>query len=100
MTARIPKMQRLFHAEKFRKLMAEQHQPRWLHVELISVQDLARELGLSVRILQRWNKRADAPERFLRGGRQRCYRIQDVESWCPVITRRRVISMQRGENDG
>lgn len=48
--------------------------------ELVSIEDLADELGRSVRTLRRWNTRPGAPERIKRG-RRHLYRRADVERW-------------------
>lgn len=49
---------------------------------LVSIKDLAAELGLSVRTLRRWNNLPDAPKRYRRG-RRLMYRRVDVQHWHP-----------------
>lgn len=48
--------------------------------ELISIQDLAAELGVCTRTLRRWNNRPAAPKRYRRG-RRLMYRRADVQTW-------------------
>jgi len=48
--------------------------------DLVSIQDLAAELGVSVRTLRRWNKLPDAPKRY-RQSRRLMYRRADVQHW-------------------
>jgi hypothetical protein len=48
--------------------------------ELISVQDLAVGVGVSIRTLRRWNKLPGAPKRY-RKGRRLMYRRADVQAW-------------------
>ena len=48
--------------------------------DLISIKDLAAELGVSVRTLRRWNKLPDAPQRF-KQSRRLMYRRADVQHW-------------------
>lgn len=48
--------------------------------DLVSIADLAAELGVSVRTLRRWNTSAEAPRRFRRR-RQLMYRRADVAEW-------------------
>jgi Helix-turn-helix domain len=48
--------------------------------DLVSINDLAVEVGVSIRTLRRWNKRPDAPKRYRRG-RRLMYRRADVQSW-------------------
>jgi hypothetical protein len=55
--------------------------------ELVSIQDLAVELGVSIRTLRRWNNRPDAPKRY-RWGRREMYRRADVQHWQPKGTPR------------
>jgi predicted DNA-binding transcriptional regulator AlpA len=47
---------------------------------MVSIKNLAAELGVSVRTLRRWNKRPDAPPR-VKAGRRHMYRRADVERW-------------------
>jgi DNA-binding transcriptional regulator YiaG len=54
--------------------------------ELVSIKDLAAELGVSVRILRRWNRRPDAPKRLKRG-RQLMYVRADVARWVEHVRR-------------
>ena len=46
----------------------------------VSIEDLAAELGVSVRTLRRWNNGPHAPQRVKRG-RRRMYRRADVQHW-------------------
>jgi hypothetical protein len=46
----------------------------------VSIEDLAAELGKSIRTLRRWNARPDAPQR-IRRGRRLIYRRTDVQAW-------------------
>jgi Helix-turn-helix domain len=48
--------------------------------EVVSIKDLAVELGVSVRTLRRRNKLPDAPKRY-RQGRRLMYRHADVQHW-------------------
>jgi len=52
--------------------------------DLISIEESAVELGVSVRTLRRWNNRPDAPKR-VRRGRQLLYRRSDVERWLEQV---------------
>jgi Helix-turn-helix domain len=49
-------------------------------VDLVSIQDLAVELGVCIRTLRRWNRLPDAPKRY-RQGRRLMYRRADVQAW-------------------
>ena len=46
----------------------------------VSIEDLAAELGVSVRTLRRWNNGPHAPQRVKRG-RRLMYRRTDVQHW-------------------
>ena len=48
--------------------------------DLVSIDDLALERGVSVRTIRRWNKLPDAPKRYRRG-RRLMYRRTDVQAW-------------------
>jgi hypothetical protein len=48
--------------------------------DLVSIQDLAVELGVSIRTLRRWNKLPDAPKRYRRG-HSLMHRRADVQTW-------------------
>jgi Helix-turn-helix domain len=48
--------------------------------DMVSINDLAVELGVSIRTLRRWNKHPDAPKRYRRG-RRLMYRRADVRAW-------------------
>ena len=48
--------------------------------DLVSIQDLAAERGVSIRTLRRWNNRPDAPKLY-RWGRREMYRRADVQHW-------------------
>jgi len=54
--------------------------------DLVSIKDLAAELGVSVRTLRRWNNRSDAPQRVKRG-RRLMYRRADVQHWFEAARR-------------
>jgi predicted DNA-binding transcriptional regulator AlpA len=66
--------------------------------ELVSLKDLAAELGVSVRTLWRWNKRADAPKRFKKNGRSMCRRA-DVQHWFEQRARRLGATQAGDESD-
>jgi hypothetical protein len=55
--------------------------------ELVSIQDLAAELGVAIRTLRRWNKLPDAPKRY-RQSRREMYRRADVQHWFERRARR------------
>lgn len=48
--------------------------------DLVSIKDLAAELGVSVRTLRRRNQLPDAPKRY-RQSRRLMYRRADVQHW-------------------
>ena len=48
--------------------------------DVVSIKDLAPELGVSVRTLRRRNNRTDAPPRVKRG-RRLMYRRADIAAW-------------------
>ena len=48
--------------------------------DLVSIRDLAIELGVCIRTLRRWNRLPDAPKRYRRG-RRLMYRRADVQAW-------------------
>jgi excisionase family DNA binding protein len=54
--------------------------------ELISVADLAEQLGVSVRTIRRWQAQGDAPMRVKRS-RRRMYRLSDVVAWLEATGR-------------
>ena len=49
-------------------------------IDLVSIKDLAVELGVCIRTLRRWNRLPDAPKRY-RQGRRLMYRRADVQAW-------------------
>jgi predicted DNA-binding transcriptional regulator AlpA len=60
--------------------MIEQARKRAEADDKVSIEDLAAELGVSVRTLRRWNNAPHAPRRVKRG-RRRMYRRADVQAW-------------------
>ena len=48
--------------------------------DLVSIKDLAAELGVSIRTLRRRNNHPDAPQR-VKAGRRHMYRRSDVQAW-------------------
>lgn len=60
--------------------MLEQARRTSVAGDLVSIEDLAAERGVSVRTVRRWNNRTDAPQRVKRG-RRHMYRRADVKRW-------------------
>jgi predicted DNA-binding transcriptional regulator AlpA len=60
--------------------MIEQARQRSATGPLVSIEELAGELGVSVRTLRRWNARPDAPQ-TVKLGRRHMYRRADVTGW-------------------
>jgi len=54
--------------------------------ELISITELAEQLGLSVRTIRRWQALGDAPPRVKRS-RRLMYRLSDVVAWLEATGR-------------
>jgi hypothetical protein len=65
-------------SDEFVRPLEDDHSPR--ASDLVSIKDLAAELGVSIRTLRRWNKRPDAPKRY-RQSRRLMYRRADVQHW-------------------
>ena len=60
------------------RLLEEDRKARF--VPLVSIKDLAAELGVCVRTLRRWNNRPGAPQR-VKKRRRLMYRRDDVRRW-------------------
>ena len=54
--------------------------------DLISIVDLAEQLGVSVRTIRRWQAQEDAPPRVKRSRRLK-YRKSDVVGWLEAMGR-------------
>jgi hypothetical protein len=72
---RVMEQARSLSEEDFTRVM-EADRPR----DLVSIKDLAAELGVCIRTLRRWNRLPDAPKRYRRG-RRLMYRRADVQTW-------------------
>jgi hypothetical protein len=82
-TALLMEKARELSGEEFVRMIEGRRAPM---TDLISIEDLAAELAVSVRTLRRWNNRSDAPKRFKRG-RQLMYRRADVARWIEQVRR-------------
>ena len=83
-------------SDEFLRLLEDDHPAR--ASDLVSIQDLAAELGMAVRTLRRWNKLPDAPKRY-RQSRRLMYRRADVQHWFERRARRLGATRAGGESD-
>ncbi|WP_299166982.1 AlpA family transcriptional regulator [uncultured Arthrobacter sp.] len=55
-------------------------------LDLLTPEDLAQRLGMSVAALSQWRYRGVGPK-FIKAGKTIRYRVSDVESWMDAQTR-------------
>ena len=57
------------------------HETEMSRIQLMSSAELAPELGVSIRTLERWRMDGDFGPPFVRLGRLIFYRVSDVNAW-------------------